>query len=59
MYGIVLVINACLSQSFNTSVIFSPLFVITGDEVKMSKHGTVGLFSGDSENWSAYVERLD
>ena len=25
----------------------------------MAKHGTVGPFSGDSEDWSAYVERLD
>ena len=55
-YAIVLVINACLSQSFNTGVILSPLFITTGDEVKMAKHDTVGPFSGDSEDWS---KRLD
>lgn len=25
----------------------------------MAKHGTIGPFSGESEDWSAYVERLD
>ena len=27
--------------------------------IKMANHGTIGPFSGEAEDWSAYTERLD
>ena len=56
MYTIVLVIKCVLITIFQH---WCPLFVITGDKGKMAKHCAVGPFSGDSEDWSAYVEKLD